>query len=67
MTQSIFSLDHHLAELRQVGDELRAARYADQVKRAGNPAPKPTSISWLVRDLLSSLNGSSRPSGLATH
>jgi hypothetical protein len=67
MTQSIFSLDHHLAELRQVGDELRNARYAEQVKRAGNPAPKSTSITWLLRDLLSSLGGTTRPSGLATH
>jgi hypothetical protein len=66
MSQSTFSLDHHLAELRQVGDELRSARYADQVRHAGSSA-KPSSISLLFRDLLSSLQAPSRPNRLATH
>ena len=66
MSQSIFSLDHHLAEIRQVGDELRSARYADQVRHAGSNA-KPSSLSLLFRDLLSSLQGPSRPNRLATH
>jgi len=33
MTQSFFSLDHHLAELRQVGNDLRAARQLSQRDR----------------------------------
>jgi hypothetical protein len=66
MSQSTFSLDHHLAELRQVGEELRSARYADQVRHAGSNA-KPSSLGLLFRDLLSSLQGGTRPNRLATH
>ena len=45
MTQSQFSLDHHLAELRQVGDDLRAAREADRRSRAQEQANRPASAS----------------------
>ena len=38
MTQSFFSLDHHLAELRQVGDDLRAARQVSDRNRSASPA-----------------------------
>jgi hypothetical protein len=60
MSQTIFSVDHHLAELRQVGDDLRAERYADQVRHAGSR--QPGSVSILFRDLLSSLQSPARSS-----
>jgi hypothetical protein len=37
MTLASLSLDHHLAELRQVGDDLRAARAADARRTASGP------------------------------
>ena len=65
MPQTIFSLDHRLAELRQVGDDLRAERYAGQVRNAGRrPAG---SVTVLVRDLLATLQAPGRPSNLAAH
>ena len=65
MPQTIFSLDHRLAEIRQVGDELRNERYADQVRNAGRRSP--SSLSFLVRDLFSSLQAPTRPAQPATH
>jgi hypothetical protein len=65
MSQSIFSLDHHLAEIRQVGDELRSAREASAY-RAASPATR-TSIGGSIRSFLSGLQAPSRPARLATH
>jgi len=64
MPQTIFSLDHRLAELRQVGDDLRAERYADQVRHAGRR--QAGSVTVLFRDLFSSLQAP-RHNRLATH
>ena len=64
MPQTIFSLDHRLAEIRQVGDELRNERYAEQVRHAGRRSQG--SLSFLVRDLFSSLQAP-RTNRLATH
>jgi hypothetical protein len=58
VSSPIFSLDHRLNELRQVGDELRAARYADQVRKAGQSTTEP-SFARSFRDLLSGLTGHS--------
>ncbi|HEX7950739.1 MAG TPA: hypothetical protein VF494_10355 [Candidatus Limnocylindrales bacterium] len=66
MSSPIFSLDHRLNELRQVGDELRAARYADQVRKAGQVANEP-SFAKSFRDLLSGLMGSGHTARLAAH
>ena len=66
MSSSIFSLDHRLNELRQVGDELRAARYADQVRKAGR-ATSQSSFAKSFRDLLSSLTSWGHSSRLTTH
>jgi hypothetical protein len=62
MSQSIFSLDHRLAELRQVGDELRSARQA----QANRPARR-TSISGSIRTFLAGFQPASHPAPLATH
>jgi len=45
MTQSQFSLDHHLAELRQVAADLRAAREADRRSRIQEQAQRPATTS----------------------
>ena len=66
MSSPIFSLDHRLNELRQVGDELRAARYADQVRKAGRTSAEP-SFARSFRDLLAGLTGSGHAARLATH
>ncbi|MBI3750052.1 MAG: hypothetical protein HY263_00075 [Chloroflexi bacterium] len=66
MSSPIFSLDHRLNELRQVGDELRAARYADQVRRAGRRTSEPT-FATSFRNLLSGLTDRGHSSRLATH
>jgi hypothetical protein len=39
MTDASLSLDHHLAELRQVAVELRAERQANAARRRGVTAP----------------------------
>ena len=65
MQQSIFSLDHNLAEIRQVGDELRSARQASAYQ-AANPATR-TSIGASIRGFLSGFQAPSRPARLATH
>jgi len=64
MPQTIFSLDHRLAEIRQVGDDLRAERYADQVRQAGRR--QGGSMAVLFRDLFSSLQ-TPKANRLATH
>ena len=64
MSSQIFSLDHRLNELRQVGDELRAARYADQVRKAGRSTTQ-LSFAQTLRDLVAGLTG--HTSRLATH
>lgn len=66
MSSPILSLDHRLNELRQVGDELRAGRYADQVRKAGQRAGEP-SFAKSFRDLLSGLSDRGHDSRLATH
>lgn len=66
MSSPIFSLDHRLNELRQVGDELRAGRFADQVRKAGQPTSEP-SFAKSFRGLLAGLMGSGHTARLAAH
>jgi hypothetical protein len=65
MSQSIFSLDHRLAEIRQVGDDLRSARQA-KAYRASTASTR-TSIGGSIRSFLAGLQAPSRPTRLATH
>jgi hypothetical protein len=65
MSQASFSLEHRLAELRQTAAELRAGRFADQVRKAGRSTSRTDSRSF--RDMLSALQAFVRPSRLATH
>lgn len=65
MSSPILSLDHRLNELRQVGDELRAGRYADQVRKAGQTSQP--SFAKSFRDLLSGLSDWGHGSRLAAH
>lgn len=58
MIQSQFNLDHRLAELRQVGTELRlekAARDSRQVR----------TIASAIRSLVGGAQAAGRPAGLA--
>lgn len=59
MLQSQFNLDHRLAELRQVGAELRQAQAARQANR-----PIRT-IGGAIRSLLGVTTTAGRPAGLA--
>jgi hypothetical protein len=64
MLPSIYTLDHHISELRQVGDELRLAREArDSAEAAVRPA---RSIGQTVRGWLAGSPAASRPSRRAT-
>lgn len=66
MDSQILSVDHRLNELRQIGDELRAGRYAAQVRKAGRATNEP-SFATSLRDLLSRLTGSGHAARLAAH
>lgn len=61
MLQSQFNLDHRLAELRQIGEELRLARAARGAARQGWFA------SGAVRALLRWSSASARPARLPAH
>jgi hypothetical protein len=64
MTQSMFSLDHQLAEIRQVGDELRAARQAD-ASRADRSLSVASVVEAIRHFVTGSRSTSRRSTGLA--
>jgi hypothetical protein len=65
MTQSLFSLDHQLAELRQVGNDLRAARQLRQTTR--NSPTVRESLARSFRSLFAGVQTDARPSRQAAH
>ena len=65
MADAIFSLDHRMNELQQVGAELRSARQARKA-REGQPFGLGTIVQAL-RETLAIDRGATRPTRLATH
>lgn len=59
MIASQFNLDHRLAELRQMGDELRTLR---AVRASGSPVG---TVLGAIRSLLGGAPVAARPAGLA--
>lgn len=59
MLQSRFNLDHRLAELRQIGIELRREQTAREIAHRGR------TIRAGLRSLVGGTAGSGRPAGVA--